>query len=101
MTLTSGMFVPLERITEICRRYQVRELSLFGSAVRGKMDPESDIDVLVEFDPEAKVGTLRFAALNEELESVFGQRIDLVTKLGLKPWVRPHVLGEAMVVYAT
>lgn len=100
MTLTSGMSVPVERIAEICRQYQVRELSLFGSAVRGGMGPESDIDVMVEFDADAMVGILRFAALSDDLEAVFGRRVDLVTKLGLKPWVRPHVLREAKILYA-
>lgn len=100
MTLTSGMSVSVERIAEICRQYQVRELSLFGSAVRGGMGPESDIDVLVEFDTDAMVGILRFAALSDDLEAVFGRSVDLVTKLGLKPWVRPHVLREAKVLYA-
>ena len=100
MTLTSGITVPVERIAEICRRYQVRELSLFGSSIRGDMGPESDIDILVEFDPNATVGILKFAALSEDLEAIFGRKIDLVTKLGLKPWVRPHVLREAKLVYA-
>ena len=100
MTLTSGISVPVERIAEICRRYQVRELSLFGSAVRGDIRTESDIDILVEFDPNATVGILKFAALSEDLEAIFGRKIDLVTKLGLKPWVRPHVLREAKLVYA-
>jgi hypothetical protein len=94
------MSVSVERIAEICRQYQVRELSLFGSAVRGGMGPESDIDVLVEFDTDAMVGILRFAALSDDLEAVFGRSVDLVTKLGLKPWVRPHVLREAKVLYA-
>jgi len=100
MTLTSGISVPVERIAEICRRYQVRELSLFGSSIRDDMGPESDIDILVEFDPNATVGILKFAALSEDLEAIFGRKIDLVTKLGLKPWVRPHVLREAKLVYA-
>jgi uncharacterized protein len=100
MTLISGISVPVERIAEICRRYQVRELSLFGSSIRGDMRPESDIDILVEFDPDATVGILKFAALSQDLEALFGRRIDLVTKLGLKPWVRPHVLSEAKLVYA-
>jgi hypothetical protein len=100
MTLASGISVPVERIAEICRQYQVRELSLFGSAVRGGMGPDSDIDVLVEFDADARIGILRFTALSDDLEAVFGRKVDLVTKLGLKPWVRSHVLSEAKVLYA-
>jgi predicted nucleotidyltransferase len=87
-------------LAEVCRRYGVKELSVFGSAVRGEMGPESDIDILVEFEPDACVGVIKFESLVEELESLSGRRIDLVTKRGLKPWVRPHVLKDARVIYA-
>ena len=53
MTLAPGISLPLAQLEELCRRYQVRELSLFGSAARGELRPESDIDLLVEFLPEA------------------------------------------------
>ena len=87
-------------LVEICRRYGVRELSLFGSAVREEMVPGSDIDVMVEFEASARVGLLKFESLNEDLEALVGRKIDLVTKRGLKAWIRPHVLKEARVVYA-
>ncbi len=85
---------------EVCHRYRVKELSLFGSAVRGEMRPESDIDLMVEFEPEARVGLIKFQALVDELESLTGRRVDLVTRGGLKPWVRPRVLKEARIIYA-
>ena len=53
MTLASGIELPTEAIAELCRRYYVRELSVFASAARGDMKPESDIDILVEFEPDA------------------------------------------------
>jgi predicted nucleotidyltransferase len=87
------------QLAELCRRYGVRELSLFGSAVRGEMLPGSDIDVMVEFDPDARIGLLKFESLSEALEALFGRKIDLVTKRGLKAWIRPNVLKEARVVY--
>lgn len=87
-------------LSEVCRRYGVKELSLFGSAARGETGPESDIDIMVEFEPAARVGLIRFESLVEELESLAGRRVDLVTKPGLKPWVRPHVLKDARVIYA-
>ena len=87
-------------LAEVCRRYSVKELSLFGSAVRGEMRPDSDIDLMVEFEPEARIGVVKFESLVEELESLAGRRVDLVTKRGLKPWVRPRVLGDARVIYA-
>ena len=94
------MHVDGAALAEVCRRYGVKELSLFGSAVRGEMRPESDIDMMVEFEPEARVGLIRFQALVDELESLTGRRVDLVTRGGLKPWVRPRVLKEARIIYA-
>ena len=88
------------RLADLCQRYQVKELSLFGSAVRGEMGPGSDIDVMVEFDPEARIGILRFESLSEDLAVLVGRKVDLVTKRGLKPWIRPHVLKEARVIDA-
>jgi predicted nucleotidyltransferase len=87
-------------LAEVCRRYGVKELSLFGSAVRGEMRPGSDIDIMVEFEPGVRIGIIKFESLVEELESLAGRRVDLVTKCGLKPWVRPQVLKDARVVYA-
>ncbi len=87
-------------LVELCRRYGVKELSLFGSAVRGEMRPESDIDIMVEFEPGVRVGLIKFESFVEELESLAGRRVDLVTKRGLKAWVRPQVLKDARVIYA-
>ena len=100
MTLASGIEVPTEKIRELCRRYQVSELSIFGSAARGSMTPDSDIDILVEFLPEANVGW-EFFRLEEELSRLFGRRVDLGTKQSLKPWVRDRALHDAQIVYAS
>ncbi len=100
MTLSSGITLPLEGITEICRRYQVRELAVFGSAARTDMRPDSDIDLLVEFQPEARIGLFEFAAMEEEFGALLGRKVDLVSKRGLKPRVRPHVLRDSRVIYA-
>jgi len=88
------------RLAGLCRRYQVRELSLFGSAARGEMRPESDIDLLVEFLPGADVSLLEHAGLMLDLERLLGRKVDLVSKNGLKPLVRPYVLADARLVYA-
>ena len=87
-------------LAEVCRRYSVKELSLFGSSVRGEIRPESDIDIMVEFEPGVRVGLVRFEALSEELAALTARRVDLVTKRGLKPWVRPEILRDARVIYA-
>lgn len=68
----------------ICLRYHVRELSLFGSALRDDFSPTSDIDLLVEFDPEAKVSLFDFVSPRDELSALFGREVDLVEKRGLR-----------------
>jgi hypothetical protein len=79
-------------LAEVCRRYSVKELSLFGSSIRGELRPESDIDVMVEFEPGVRVGPIKFESLVEELAALAGRRVDWVTKRGLRHWVRPGVL---------
>jgi len=88
------------KLTDLCRRYFVRELSVFGSAARGEMRPDSDIDLLVEFLPNANVGLIEHASLMLDLERLLGKKVDLVSKNGLKPRIRSAVLAEARLVYA-
>lgn len=92
--------VDAAELAEICRRYGVQELSVFGSVVRGEMRPESDIDIMVEFAPGVRGGLIKFESLVRELEAITGRKVDLVTKRGLKPWVRPSILKDARVIYA-
>ena len=73
------------------RRYQVHALSVFGSAARGDMKPGSDIDILAEFEPDAPIGHSEFAGMEDELRDLLGRKVDLVSKRGLKPRVRPYV----------
>ncbi len=87
-------------LAEICRRFNVQELSLFGSALRTDFRPDSDIDLLVEFKPDASVGLLDFSALQIELESLLQRKVDLVSKQGLKPVVRDRVLENLEPLYA-
>jgi hypothetical protein len=88
------------RLADLCRRYQVRELSLFGSAARGEMRPDSDIDLLVEFLPDAQVDLVDYAGLMLDLSRLVGRKVDLVSKNGLKALIRNSVLEEARLVYA-
>ena len=87
-------------LSELCRRYSVKELSLFGSAVRSEMHPGSDIDLMVEFQPGIRIGLVKFETFIEDLESLTGYKVDLVTKRGLKPWIRPNVLKDARLIFA-
>ena len=88
------------KLADLCRRYEVRELSLFGSAARGEMRPDSDIDLLVEFLPHADVGLVEHAGLMLDLARLLGRKVDLVSKNGLKPRIRSSVLADAQLVYA-
>jgi len=87
-------------ISEICRRRRVRELLLFGSAVRNELRPDSDIDVLVDFEPDARPGFLTLAKLAGELSAVLHRQVDVVPKGGLKPLIRDAVLSETKVLFA-
>jgi predicted nucleotidyltransferase len=92
--------VEAAKLADLCRRYQVRELSLFGSAARGEMRPDSDIDLLVEFLPGAQIDLVDYAGLMLDLSKLLGRKVDLVSKRGLKPLIRDAVLQEARPVYA-
>jgi predicted nucleotidyltransferase len=100
MTIAAGIELPEVEIVDICRRHQVRELSVFGSAVRGELRPDSDLDFLVDFLPGARLGLLGVAAMMRELTSLLGRREDVAVKPALKPLIRPGVLAEARLVYA-
>ncbi len=94
------MEVDQTQLRDLCRRYSVRELAVFGSAARGEMRPDSDIDLLVEFLPDAEIGLLEHAGLMLDLSDLLGRKVDLVSKRGLKPLIRDSILREARPVYA-
>lgn len=81
-----------------CRRHHIQSLSLFGSVLREDFGPESDIDVLVEFEP-GQVPGLEFVRMKEELSQLLGRRVDLNTPKSLSPYFRDVVLREAEPVY--
>jgi predicted nucleotidyltransferase len=98
MNRLPGLSVDEIVLQDLCRRFRVRRLAVFGSALRGELRPESDLDVLVEFEPEAPIG-LRFITLQTELSKIFGRRVDLLTAGFLSPHLRPRVLEEAVPLY--
>ena len=95
-----GLVIPEPAIAEICRRYEIRELSLFGSAVRGELRPDSDIDLLVEFLPSARVSLLRHFAAERELTALLGRKVDLVSKRALREGLRKEIVPQARLLYA-
>ncbi len=90
----------LPQIAEICRRHGVSELLLFGSALGTEFRPDSDIDLLVEFLPDRKIGLFEYARMQNELEELLLRKVDLVSKRGLKPRLREQVLSRTESVYA-
>jgi predicted nucleotidyltransferase len=87
-------------IAELCHRYHVKELAVFGSAARGELRPDSDIDLLVEFLPEAQVDLVEHAAAEREFSALFERKVDLVSKRALRSILREEVLSHAHVIFA-
>jgi len=99
--MASRIPVHKQQIAEFCQDNHIRRLSLFGSVLRVDFDPESDIDVLVEFDPDHVPGLLGIARMERELSGLFGGRkIDLRTPEDLSRYFRDSVLKNADVQYA-
>jgi hypothetical protein len=97
---TQNIDVPKERIIYFCQHWHITKLSLFGSVLRDDFHADSDIDVLVEFQPGWIPGFLKLHRIQEELSSILGNRqIDLVTPKFLNPRIRDRVLAEAEVYY--
>ncbi len=90
----ADLILPTDKIAEICQRYHVLRLSLFGSALRGELRSDSDIDVLVEFESGAVIG-FKIGALENELTALLGRRVDLSTPAGLSRYFRQDVLETA------
>jgi predicted nucleotidyltransferase len=90
--------VDSEKLEEICRRHGITRLSIFGSAARGELGPESDIDLLVEFMPGSRVG-LRFISIQHELAALLGREVDLNTPGFLSPHFRDQAMAEAIPLY--
>ena len=88
-------------LAKFCRRNHVQKLAIFSSALTGRLKGSSDIDILVEFEPDCRVGYLRMAAMERELSSLFGGRpIDLRTASELSRYFRDEIVKTASVQYA-
>jgi uncharacterized protein len=92
--------IPQDRVADFCRRHQIQSLSIFGSVLREDFRPDSDVDVLVEFEPEAHIGFIALSRVRRELAELLGRPVDLVPRGGLKPRIRDAVLSSAEVLYA-
>ena len=90
--------VPDAEIADFCERHHIRKLSFFGSVLRDDFGPESDIDVLVEFEPDHIPG-LAFFGMQDELSEILGHKVDLHTPGFLSKYFRAKVLAEAEIQY--
>jgi hypothetical protein len=97
----NGIEVPDGRIAEYCREWQVAELSLFGSVLRPDFRPDSDVDVLVSFGPEAHWSLYDIVEMMDQLKEMFNREVDLVEKEALRnPFRRNEILATRKVIYA-
>jgi predicted nucleotidyltransferase len=96
--------IPQDKIADFCRRWKISELALFGSVLREDFRPDSDVDVLVTFAPDAKWSLFDHVDMEDELEGILGRPVDLVSRRGIErsrnPFRRKAILDSARVVHA-
>lgn len=95
-----GIEFPDQAIAAFCRKHAIARLALFGSILRDDFGPDSDVDVLVEFEPGRTPGFFAFAGMQMELAQLFGRRVDLRTPADLSQYFRDSVLRQAVTQYA-
>jgi predicted nucleotidyltransferase len=98
MMFQEHIATPYRQIADFCQRYHITKLSLFGSVLRDDFRADSDLDVLVEFDPEHIPGW-EFVSMQDELSALFGREVDLHTYGSLSRHFRDKVVANAQVVY--
>jgi len=96
--------IPLGELARFCQRWKIRELALFGSALRDDFGPDSDVDILVEFDTDADWSLLNHIQMQQELQTLLGREVDLISKRALersRNWLfRREVLNTAKVFFS-
>jgi len=99
--LQARIAVPVDKIGAFCRKWDIGELALFGSVLREDFSPQSDVDVLVAFTPEARRSLFDLVEMRDELVELFGRKVDLVSQRGLRnPFRRHEILNTRQVLYA-
>ena len=100
----SQIVIPKGEIADFCRRWKVTELALFGSALRGDFGPDSDVDVLVSFAPDAHWSLFDLVTMQEELRTIFGREVDLLQRVAVERSEnyirRKSILSNLEVIYA-
>jgi len=99
--MNKHIVLPKEQIVDFCRKWKIKELAIFGSALGDDFKPESDIDVLVVFDDSAEWSLFDYMHAEEELKKLIGRKVDLVEKKAIRnPFRRHHILNHSEVIYA-
>ena len=94
------IYLPNKVIERFCKKHHIRKLALFGSALREDFGPKSDVDLLVDFDPEHIPGLIRLAGMEIELSEILGRKVDMRTLEDLSPYFRQEIIDVAQVRYA-
>ena len=97
--MLSRIRIPTDKIVAFCQHNQIRKMALFGSVLREDFRPDSDVDVLIEFAPDARVNYFMFVDMQDELTRLFKRKVDLHTPYSLGNYFREQVLQSAKVVY--
>ncbi|HDH09508.1 MAG TPA: nucleotidyltransferase [Chloroflexi bacterium] len=96
--------IPADEIADFCRRWKVTELALFGSVLRGDFSPDSDVDVLVSFAPDARWSLFDLVRMQEELKAILGREVDLLERVAVEQSEnyirRKSILSNMEVIYA-
>jgi Predicted nucleotidyltransferases len=97
--INPALTIPASDLRRLCQTYQVRRLAVFGSATTDRFTADSDVDLLVEFQPQSQAGMLTLSRMQRELADMLHRPVDLVPEKGLKPRIRDEVLASSEVVY--
>jgi predicted nucleotidyltransferase len=101
--MKTNIVIPQDKIADFCRRWKIVELSLFGSVLREDFDPDSDVDILVTFAPDARWGLFDLVHMQDELKEIFGRKVDMVERKEVERSEnyirRRHILKEVQAVY--
>jgi len=97
--MATALDIDREALAEFCRAHRIRKLSLFGSVLHGTNRPDSDLDLLVEFEPDLRIGLFGVAGVEIELSELLGAKVDLRSPEDLSQYFRQAVIDEAEVLY--
>ena len=101
MSILASLDIPQEAIADFCKRHSVTEFAIFGSAARGELRPESDIDIMLTFTPGARWDLYDLVGMQDELKAIFGRDVDIVERGTIRnPFRQETIMRDLSVVYA-